>query len=45
MGIEKGRGDDGSGDEIGVKKLGFEYLRIKIRARITADGWKSVFAR
>jgi hypothetical protein len=45
VGIEKGGEDGDFIDEIRVKKLGVEYLRIKIRARITADGGKSVFAK
>ena len=45
VGIDQGgEADVASNEQICVKKLGVDYLKIKIRARITQDGGKSVFA-
>jgi len=35
------KGEDG---DMELKRLGVEYMKIKIRARITEDGGKSVLA-
>jgi len=41
IGIEE---PESATEEVFVKKLGVEYMKIKIRARLTADGGKSVLA-
>lgn len=43
IGVEKKRSENGS-EETDMQRLGIGYLKIKIRARVTSDGGRSVFA-
>lgn len=43
IGVEKKQNEDGV-EETEMKRLGMGYLKIKIRARVTSDGGRSVFA-
>jgi hypothetical protein len=43
LGFEKKQNENGS-EETEMKRLGIGYLKIKIRARVTSDGGRSVFA-
>jgi len=43
IGVEEKQNENGV-EETEMKRLGMGYLKIKIRARVTSDGGKSVFA-
>jgi hypothetical protein len=43
IGVEKKQSENGS-EETDMQRLGIGYLKIKIRARVTSDGGRSVFA-
>jgi hypothetical protein len=43
IGVEKKQSENGS-EETDMQRLGTGYLKIKIRARVTSDGGRSVFA-